>query len=278
VATYKEQCDLATEELETVRTHLLTANERCRALEFQLQDLARERDTEAAQHQQMLREYDARLEEAQNRHSGHHSSSVAAGQNSGGEEQDQLQRELQSAQAQIASLSDQLMRQQGLAESSKSEVLALKGRLQVAIQRAEAAEQQSTAAAEIEMGTPYSNAKSTTRRRRIKGGSSKARFSSLPSHSIRGAVGLNAGNSTLSQIGATIDAVDTWMLETGSILRHEPLARLGFFLYMTVVHLWCFGLVFFHTVESEHGDLGQLTDHSRMGLLHAHHDIPGGVA
>ena len=282
-AQFKEQYHLAAEELESAKTDLLSANQRCEALEFQLRDVARERDAETAQHQQTLREYDARLQEltvtANQRLSsvggggsssgGGESSAESTGENYHQQRENQLTRELNTAKTQLASLSDQLMRQQGTAEASKSEVLALKGRLQVAIERAEAAERQQYATSEIELGASSSSyTGSKARRRRVKGGS--ARFGSLPSRSIRGAVGLHVPQrgSALRQIGVTIDAVDTWMLETGNILRHEPLARLGFFLYMTIVHLWCFGLVFFHTVESEHGDLGQLTDHSRMGVLH----------
>jgi len=206
---------------------------------------------------------------------GGESSAESTGEHHYQQRENQLTRELNTAKTQLASLSDQLMRQQGTAEAAKSEVLALKGRLQVAIERAEAAERQQYATSEIELGASSSYTGSKARRRRVKGGS--ARFGSLPSRSIRGAVGLHVPQrgGALRQIGVTIDAVDTWMLETGNILRHEPLARLGFFLYMTVVHLWCFGLVFFHTVESEHGDLGQLTDHSRMGVLH--HDPAAAV-
>ena len=62
-----------------------------------------------------------------------------------------------------------------------------------------------------------------------------------------------APGSALEQVSQTVDQLDTWVLETGDIMRNQPMARLGLAFYMMLVHLWCFGLVFFHTIESEHG-------------------------
>ena len=72
----------------------------------------------------------------------------------------------------------------------------------------------------------------------------------------------------MMQVVQTVDAVDLWMLETGFLLKQEPLARLGLLAYALILHLWCFGLIFFHTVEAEHGDLGSLT--ARRTVLSPH--------
>ena len=77
---------------------------------------------------------------------------------------------------------------------------------------------------------------------------------------MRSALGIRASASPfMMQIVQTVDGLDLWMLETGLVLKQEPLARLGLLAYALLLHLWCFGLVFFHTVEAEHGDLGALT-------------------
>jgi hypothetical protein len=41
----------------------------------------------------------------------------------------------------------------------------------------------------------------------------------------------------MEQVALTLDALDNWMVETGSFLRHEPLARLGFLGYLLTLHL-----------------------------------------
>jgi hypothetical protein len=55
----------------------------------------------------------------------------------------------------------------------------------------------------------------------------------------------------MEQVALTLDALDNWMVQTGSFLRHEPLARLG---YLLTLHLWSFALIAFHTTEQPHGD------------------------
>ena len=59
------------------------------------------------------------------------------------------------------------------------------------------------------------------------------------------------------------------MLETGLILKQEPMARLGLLAYALLLHFWCFALVCFHTVESEHGDLDALTSHRTVISPHS---------
>ena len=87
---------------------------------------------------------------------------------------------------------------------------------------------------------------------------------------MRSALGIRASSSPLTmQIVQTVDALDLWILETGLILKQEPLARLGLLAYAIILHLWCFGLVVFHTVQAEHGDLDALTAHRIVPSAHS---------
>jgi hypothetical protein len=269
--SYKDQYEVAAEELETVKTQLSLATQRSEFLQQELQDVSNERVAEAVAVNERQRENDdkvaalsaqvSRLEGSlrelkQNDDGGGTSTDDTTEPASDSDRARQLVRDLDRSKRQISSLSDQLIRQQGSTEVAKSEILALKGRLQAASARAEAAEKSDEKVYEMEGGgVTYTASKL---RRRVKGGST--RLNQLQTRSVRSVLGmrLNAGNG-MDQLALTVDALDSWMLDTGSIMRHEPLARLGFALYLTVLHLWCFILVFFHAVASEHGDLGALT-------------------
>jgi chromosome segregation ATPase len=280
--SYKDKYEVSAEELETVKTQLSLATQRSEALQQELQDVSNERIAETAAVQERQHEHDGKVatlttqvsrldaslrEIKQNDDGGGTSTSKTS--ESAGDDNDrvhQLMREVDKSKRQIASLSDQLIRQQGSAEATKSEILALKGRLQAASARAEAAEQTDEKAYEMEGGgVTYTASKQL--RRRVKSGRGKS--NQLQTRSVRSALGmrLNEG-SGMEQIALTIDALDAWMLDTGSIMRHEPLARVGFALYLALLHLWCFVLVFFHAVASEHGDLGSLTVPRAPGPLH----------
>jgi hypothetical protein len=263
--SYKDQYEVAAEELETVKTQLSLATQRSEFLQQELQDVSNERVAEAATVTEGQRENDDKVAALSAQVSLLEGSLRELKQNDDGDattepasDNDrarQLTRDLDRSKRQIASLSDQLIRQQGSTEVAKSEILALKGRLQAASARVEAAEKSDEKAYEMEGGgVTYTASKL---RRRVKSG--RGRSNQLQTRSVRSALGmsLNEGNG-MGQVALTVDAVDSWMLDTGSVMRSEPLARLGFALYLTVLHLWCFILVFFHAIESEHGDLGSL--------------------
>ena len=160
------------------------------------------------------------------------------------------------------------MRHQRSAEVSKTEILALKGRLKACQSRAEEAEAalvtaQSPSLAvshspyDIEGGTSQSHL-----RRRVKGGR-RARGGSV---SIRAALQLGPGRSQspfLDQVAQTLDAIDTWMVDTGAFMKHEPFARLGFLLYLLILHTWTFAMVVFHETEVPHGDFGSMGNNPR---------------
>ena len=77
--------------------------------------------------------------------------------------------------------------------------------------------------------------------------------------SIRDAINLkNTTNESIERVGKVIDGLDKFSVETGKFLRHNPLARWGFILYLVVLHMWTFAVLFFHThrFETVHGDFG----------------------
>jgi hypothetical protein len=88
------------------------------------------------------------------------------------------------------------------------------------------------------------------------------------STSMRSALGCGSTvrGTVMDQLAKTVDGLDQWLAETGTILKREPLARAAFIVYIVILHLWCFALVSFHAVESEHGDLATLTQ--RKGAFH----------
>lgn len=281
-AEYKGKWQEVSEELVTVKGQLDWANQRCEALQSELQAVSDDRLAEAAHAQTLQQNYDAqvaRLQADLQRLESKHAAVVAMdrSKNSNGAMDAKLPKAgvmadesaLQASKQQVQSLSDQLVRQSNLLESSKSEVLALKGRLQAALNRAETAEQEAQATAghnggnDLERGVWSSSggaasSRPLNARRRKRGG-----------RTMRTALGIRASGSPLTrQVVQTVDALDLWMLETGLVLKQEPLARLGLLAYAVILHMWCFGLVMFHTVESEHGDLGSLT--SRRVVLGGH--------
>jgi hypothetical protein len=181
-----------------------------------------------------------------------------------------LSQELQTARREIESLTAQLLRHQNMAENFKSELLALKGRLQAASSRAEQAEQSLQAAQSLRSNNTVSNNRLYEMegggvaggiRRRTKGGTSRGR-----NRTIRAALQMSPGRTNhpiMEQVAMTLDALDNWMVDTGAFLRHEPLARLAFMLYLLTLHLWSFALVAFHTTEQPHGDFGSMDNNPR---------------
>lgn len=266
---FKEKYEVVSEELVTVRTEAEMFKQRCHKLQNELSSLSEEHADQYQASQVKIRAYEEQVAALTAQ-----TASVAPSSGIGdGQDLERLALELEQAKNEIGSLSDQLVRQKGLTETTKSNVLALKGRLQAATARADNAErslqQQSSHAgvSDLEAGSGGG----ARQRRRIKGGSRVAatRFGQLPTRSIRNSLGLRTSTSRFQrQVGETLDALDTWILETGHILRNEPLARLGFTLYMALLHLWCFGLIVYHTVQSERTDFSALGDRSRIPHIH----------
>ena len=284
---FQEKYEVTAEEVETLKGQLKLESQRCEALRRELDEINQERTQEAATNQEHQRYYDQKLEEQSatiarleatvrdqdgagvdaNNSTGdqseHHTGSAVLVQ--------KLQRQLEETKGQVSALSEQLLRQQGMSDVHKSEILALKGRLQAANARAEEAEktafQSPTSAGgsayESEGGVSSGYASGYKTRRRVKG---RGR-GSVTIRSIRTALNMGPGSS-MEGLGKTVEALDLWMIDTGTILRHEPLARLAFFVYFSVLHLWCFCLVAFHTssYETPHADFPSSLRGARGGV------------
>jgi len=204
---------------------------------------------------------------------------------------------------QVKALSEQVLKQQETIARSRSEISALKNRLQVAVGRSDRAEEALSSVQESDdlydrmESAPLSGStdggRPTMRRRGGRGSSSDA-------GSIRSAIALRGQKG--ENIGKAIDAVDSFSVQTGKslfvaliqnrsrnlvalgisrgrcfvlgirfsstgkYLRANPLARAGFLLYLFLIHLWTFVLLFFHAhgFETVHGDFG------------AGHEVPHG--
>lgn len=264
--SFKEQLEAAVEELDTVRVQLTMESERCDALRQELNDISQERATEAAEAHANQRQRDRQVEDLR--------STVTRLQSSlrkqkGARNLPPSAAEAEGARKQIESLSEQVIRHQRSVESYKTEMLALKNRLKTANQRAEKAEDALTAASavsvyEVDSGGGLAYGGGTMRRRVKGGGRAKTQKSSMRVRSIRSALEMGPGHvsDNMEQVAATVDAVDSFLVETGGFLRQEPLARLAFFLYLCVLHLWSFCLVIFHasSYEEVHGDFGSMAD------------------
>ena len=183
---------------------------------------------------------------------------------------------------QLTEMSDQLFKQQRNFENSKHEILALKGRVSAEQARAENAETALNVAqsnsyfvdAEGGSGIAYGGAKL---RRRVKGGRGDQINTPNRARSIRSALDLGPGrvSENMETVAVTIDAVDSFVLDTGAVLKQEPLARMFFLFYLCILHLWTFCLVIFHahSYEHVHGDLGTLSETGGFGtadMLNAH--------
>jgi len=141
---YRGQWELAVEEVESLKGQFQLESQRSEALRKQLVEINEERDQEAASNQQRQRQYDQKIEEQ--------STAIArlegrirelqldpeVTKNSNGAPNEQselsaasvarLQKQLQETRLHISNISEQLLRQQGVNDVNKSEILALKVR------------------------------------------------------------------------------------------------------------------------------------------------------
>jgi hypothetical protein len=284
-SSYKEQFESAIDELETARAQLVLEMERCDALRNELTEISKERTDTLAQAQAQQRQHDREITDLKSTISRLEASlrerkkvpMVVSGETDAVD----LYQRLEESKKNVATLSEQLIQQQAVSQNSKQEVLALKNRLQSATARAESAENalltasSSRNAYEVDSGgVEYGGA---SMRRRVKGGRTKGNSNV---RSIRSALGLHPGRvgPGMEQVVATIDAVDSWLVDTGSFMKNEPVARLGLILYLCILHMWSFCLVIFHasSYEEVHGDFGSMNDPGGHGpnvaklLRHSH--------
>eukprot|EP00531_Pseudo-nitzschia_arenysensis_P021405 CAMPEP_0116137890 /NCGR_PEP_ID=MMETSP0329-20121206/12482_1 /TAXON_ID=697910 /ORGANISM="Pseudo-nitzschia arenysensis, Strain B593" /LENGTH=842 /DNA_ID=CAMNT_0003632821 /DNA_START=10 /DNA_END=2538 /DNA_ORIENTATION=+ len=290
---YKEQFEQVAEELENVRVQLTMETQRREALKQELSDVSKERKQELSLSQSRQQQHDRKVTDLEATIHRLQDSIRASKQQSNSsveratDDSFDLQKtnnatpnhELETAKQEISSLSEQLYRQQALAKNAKSEILALKGRLQAANARADEAErarydskyssQPRSRTFDVEGGSSNRTPTAFSVRRRVKGGSSRGVRSIRSALPCFGSGRASAeSNPGMEQVALTIDAIDSWMVDTGSFMRHEPFARLGLLLYLMILHLWSFALVVFHTTEVEHGDFGSMDSNPRHWREH----------
>jgi len=282
-------------ELEGLRSQLSQELQTSKTLREELVDLSREREEETSLAQARQKRYDRKvadlshavarlkseLRDAQSSSSRRNvTSGGGAKNNAGGDDDDGLSRR-------VKELSEEVLRQREKLSSSNSEVSALKSRLSAALDRAMKAESSleewmesgsreatsvSDTGIEISAGAGAAAFSGATRRR---GGGRKGRVKATTTPTMRSALRLDAatqGEGT-ERIGKSLDLLDRVLLESGKFLRYNPLARLLFIAYLTVLHLWTFLLLFVHAhgFESVHGDFGSgnSAHHGPAGLMQA---------
>lgn len=273
-SSMKEHLEVAIDELEMVRAQLVLESERSEALRNELHDLSKERTAEMAESQARQRQLTREVSDLKSTVSRLQASTrdrKGAVAMDGDSDASEVLQQLEEAKMQMSLLSEQLMKQQTADQHSKQEIMALKARLQTAASRAESAENALVTATsgrstfEIEGGTAYPGA---SMRRRVKGGRTHGQANV---RSIRTSLGIRPGhvNDGMEQLAVTVDAIDGFLIDTGSLMKKEPLLRLGFVLYLCILHLWSFCLVVFHasSYEDVHGDFGSMSDPDAISSL-----------
>lgn len=120
-------------------------------------------------------------------------------------------------------LSNQILRQQEQLSQANVEMAALRTRLSAALNRATVAE-----AAADDFREPI-------------------RLTAFPRRRKAQTVTLK---QALGGGGQSVDFLDSFLAVTSKILRSNPYARLGFVLYLAILHLWTFALLVFHAHAS----------------------------
>jgi chromosome segregation ATPase len=244
----KSQIYSLEEDLETYKTRLEAERQRVMIMQQELRDMSKERTHEinsarAKQHQfdRQMADMSLQISKLQ--------SSLREAQRSSSNAHDNSFGNVDSV-SRVKELTQELVRNQEKMGQVTSELSTVRNRLQVAIARAEKAENAlaRVETADIESGTESGNFQGFGVRRRKK---------ELPS--IRDAINLpNSQNQNIERVAKVIDGLDRFSVETGKFLRHNPLARGGFILYLLILHLWTFAVLFLHAhrFEDVHGDFG----------------------
>lgn len=257
--------ELFRQEIETLTAQLVHEQQRNAALHAELREMTKERTEEAALAQTRQIHHDRQVAElsvtitrlkAEAQEMRRNSTALDSfhGKSSlGGEDEDAKQ---------IKSLSEEVLRLRERATSFNSEVAALKNRLKVANDRAERVE----AALEEAL---LNNGGNTDGNSDIEGGVDGGRIkhrgmfpkrrAKRDAPSFRSAFRLEGLQGEKSErVGKTLDALDTFLIQSGKFLRFNPVARFLFLIYFLLLHLWTFALILFHAhgYETLHGDFG----------------------
>jgi hypothetical protein len=269
ISALRSRLEDTEDHLETVKAQLELERQRSITLQQELQEVSKERTEESsAAHARQLQS-DRKIADMSVTISRLQATIRDSRQASFGDSKDSVySSDHGERSARINSLSEQVLKQQETIARSKSEILALKNRLKVAVARADKAEESLSSLQDSDdlydrmEAAPLSASSRTTMRNR------NGRASSA---SIRSAINMNPGQGDKREkIGNAIDAVDSFSVQTGKYLRSNPLARAGFLLYLFLIHLWTFALFIFHAhgFETVHGDFG-----GGVGVPHGPHAL-----
>ena len=263
VAALKNQVYTLEEDLETAKTQLESERQRVSIMQQELREMSKERTLEitasrSKQHQVDRQSSDMSLQISKLQSSLREAQrgSVSLERASGGVD----------PSTHVKQLTQELVRHQEKMGQVTSEVSALRNRLQVASARAEKAENalSQVGMRDVESAPDSGNYGRGGMRRRKKDVAS-----------IRAAINLHASpNENMERVGKVIDGLDKFSVDTGKFLRHNPLARGGFILYLLLLHMWTFVVLFLHThrFETVHGDFGagQQFAHGPHALMQYH--------
>lgn len=275
------------DQLDSTKTQLDIERLQIKTLHTELEEIAKERTQEEATNLARQRQYERKVSDLSNTVTKLQSqislmtdkvTTQTSGDDTSGRGAKEENKQLKS---QIAYLSEQILKHQTKQELDSTEISTLKSRLRQAVSRAEEAEDiANTANAHLstltnnsDIGRYNHNAydleaetglgrlnNNTMRSRHNRKGRTKAL-------SIRSALNLNTtasqfdsstGENFKEQLGKTIDALDKFTIETGSILKYNPIPRALFLLYFMILHVWTFILISYHAqhFEKVHGDFG----------------------
>ena len=250
MSALKAQVYSLEEEVETYKTRLESEQQRVAIMQQELRDMSKERTLEVTAHRSKQHQFDRQVAEL--------SLQISKLQSSLREAQRGAVASLEKSSGgvdpatNVMELTHELVRNQEKMGQMGSELSTLRNRLQVATARAEKAETDlaKLGSIDVESGPESGN---------YQGIGAGMRRRKKEDTSIRAAINLqNSRNENIERVGKVIDGLDRFSVDTGKYLRHNPLARGGFILYLVVLHLWTFVVLFFHThrFETVHGDFG----------------------
>jgi len=240
------------EELENLKSQLVSERQRVIIMQHELRDMSKERTSEATLGRSKQHQFDRQIADMSLQISKLESNLREAHKSGGNVSKSGISFR---DSKQLTELTEEVVRNQEKMGQATSEISALRNRLQVAVSRAEKAEKTlERSGAENEgdienesyFAPPSGNGGVRRRRKRSE-------------TSIRSAIHLSSPrNQNTERLGKAIDTLDNFSVQTGKYLRYNPLARGGFLLYLIMLHTWTFAVLFFHTHKfgTIHGDFG----------------------
>ncbi|CAJ1951498.1 unnamed protein product [Cylindrotheca closterium] len=251
-------------EYDTAAAHLALEKEKSEALQIQLREMSKESTQEASASHAMQLQYDRKVADLQLtvsklQHEKTQKDTNGLDASGTGTIQDD-----HTMSTQVKVLSEQLMNLREKITNQSSENSALKNRLQIAIDRAQEAEDQLA----IISCTGANGDYDSVEKGNLQPGLGRRRKGKTPnSGSIRTAMLLNTGQGERTeQIGKVVDVVDSFAVTTGKYLRRNPIARAGFIFYLVLIHLWTFVLLFVHAHSFD--TVGDNTQGTSLRVVH----------